>query len=96
MIAVIATMKIKLEQAAAFEAAMAELVAATRANEPGVMVYQFCRSQKDPSTYVVMELYQDRATLDAHMQSDWFRSAGPKLQPCLAERPVLEKYDAIG
>ncbi len=95
MIGVVATMKVKPEQVAAFEAAMRELVRATRANEPGVKVYQFCRSQKEPTTYIVMELYQDQATLDAHMASDWFRGAGPKLMPCLAERPVLEKYDPV-
>lgn len=95
MIGVVATMKVKPEQVAAFEEAMRDLVRATRANEPGVKVYQFCRSQKEPTTYVVMELYQDQGTLDAHMASDWFRGAGPKLMPCLAERPVLEKYDPV-
>jgi quinol monooxygenase YgiN len=95
MIGVVATMKVKPDQVAAFEAAMRELVKATRANEPGVKVYQFCRSRKEPNTYIVMELYQDQATLDAHMKSDWFRGAGPKLAPCLAERPVLDMFDAI-
>ena len=95
MIGVVATMKVKPDQTAAFEQAMGELVAATRGNEPGVKVYQFCRSRKDANTYIVMELYQDQATLDAHMKSDWFRAAGPKLQPCLAERPTLDVYDAL-
>lgn len=95
MIAVVATMKVKPESAVAFEEAMLALVNATRANEPGVKVYQFCRAEKDPTKYIVMELYQDQATLDAHMASAWFREAGPKLQPCLAERPVLEKFAAL-
>jgi quinol monooxygenase YgiN len=95
MIGVVATMKVKPDQTAAFEAAMLELVTATRANEPGVTVYQFCRSAKEPSTYIVMELYQDQSMLDAHMKSDHFRGAGPKLAPCLADRPQLERYDAI-
>ena len=95
MIGVVATMKVKPDQVAAFEDAMGQLVKATRANEPSVKVYQFCRSQKEPTTYIVMELYQDQATLDAHMKSDWFRGAGPKLQPCLAERPVLDKFDTV-
>ncbi|UPT63763.1 MAG: antibiotic biosynthesis monooxygenase [Hyphomonadaceae bacterium JAD_PAG50586_4] len=47
MIGVIATMKVKADQTAPFEAAMRELVAATRANEPGVTTYHFCRSQKN-------------------------------------------------
>lgn len=96
MIGVVATMKVKPDQVAAFEAAMGDLVKATRGNEPGVKVYQFCRSKKEPTTYIVMELYQDQATLDAHMKSEWFRAAGPKLAPCLADRPVLDMYDAIG
>ncbi|MGE0740244.1 MAG: putative quinol monooxygenase [Hyphomonadaceae bacterium] len=95
MIGVVATMKVKPDQVAAFEDAMHELVRATRANEPGVKVYQFCRSAKEPTTYIVMELYQDQATLDAHMKSDWFRGAGPKLAPCLADRPLLERYEAL-
>ncbi|MBN8607385.1 MAG: antibiotic biosynthesis monooxygenase [Caulobacterales bacterium] len=95
MIGVVATMKVKPDQVAAFEDAMRDLVRATRANEPGVTVYHFCRSQKEPTTYIVMEMYADQATLDAHMGSEWFRGASPKLGPCLAERPLLEKFDPL-
>ena len=95
MIGVVATMKVKPDQVPAFEEAMKGLVKATRSNEPGVKVYNFCRSRKEPTTYIVMEIYQDQATLDAHMKSDWFRAAGPKLQPCLADRPNLEMFDAV-
>jgi quinol monooxygenase YgiN len=95
MIGVVATMKVKPDQIAAFEAAMLGLVTATRRNEPGVKLYQFCRSAKDPATYIVMELYQDQATLDAHMKSDHFRGAGPALGACLADRPVLDRYETL-
>jgi len=74
---------------------MLELVTATRKNEPGVKLYQFARSATEPTTYVVMELYQDQATLDAHMKSDHFRGAGPKLGPCLADRPTLDRYETL-
>src|SRR5262245_42446374 len=95
MIGVVATMKVKPDQVAAFEAAMRELVRATKTNEPGVKVYEFCRSQKSADTYVVMELYADQATLDAHMKSDHFRTIGARLGPCLAERPQLDLYDHL-
>lgn len=95
MIGVVATMKVKPDQTAAFEAAMLELVTATRKNEPGVKLYQFARSAKEPTTYIVMELYQDQETLDAHMKSDHFKGAGPKLAPCLADRPSLDRYDTL-
>ena len=96
MIGVVATMKVKPDQTAAFEEVMRELVRATKTNEPGVKVYEFCRSQKAPATYVVMELYADQATLDAHMKSDHFRSIGARLAPYLAERPQLDFYDHLG
>jgi len=95
MIGVVATLKVKPDQVAAFEQVMSDLARATRANEPGVKVYQYCKSRKEPTTYIVMELYQDQATLDAHMGSEWFRAAGPKLQACLADRPSLDMYDTI-
>jgi quinol monooxygenase YgiN len=95
MIGVVATMKVKPDQIAAFEAAMRDLVHATKTNEPGVKVYEFCRAQRSPDTYVVMELYADQPTLDAHMKSDHFRSIGARLAPCLAERPQLDLSDHL-
>lgn len=95
MIGVVATMKIKPETTEAFEAAMLKLVADTRANEPGVKHYQLCKSATDPTTYVVMELYQDQAALDGHMKSDHFRGAGPALGACLAGRPTLDRYETL-
>jgi quinol monooxygenase YgiN len=95
MIGVVATMKVKPDQVEAFETAMRELVADTTRLEPGVTIYKFFRSQKEPTTYTMMELYADQAVLDAHMKSDHFRGAGAKLGPCLAERPQLDRYDYL-
>jgi len=96
MIAVTATFKVAPENAEAFEAVIAELTAATLANEPGVSLYQLGRSQKDPTFYRLLELYADKEALDAHMNSEWFKAAGPKLGALLAERPLLEKFDTVG
>ncbi len=95
MIGVVATMKVKPDQVEAFEATMRELVDATTRLEPGVTIYKFFRSQKEPTTYTMMELYSDQATLDAHMKSDHFRTIGARLGPCLAERPQLDRYDYL-
>jgi quinol monooxygenase YgiN len=95
MIGVVATMKVKPEQVSAFEEAMRELVEATNRLEPGVTIYKFFRSQKEPTTYTMMELYSDQASLDAHMKSDHFRTIGAKLGPCLTERPQLDRYDHL-
>lgn len=43
-----------------------------------------------------MELYADQATVDAHMASDWFKAAGPKLGALIEGRPQLERYETVG
>lgn len=96
MIGVVATLKVKPDQIENFEAAMGELVRATNANEPGVKSYQLAKSRKDANTYVVLELYEDQAALDAHMKSAHFVAAGPKLGACLADCPSMELYDTVG
>jgi quinol monooxygenase YgiN len=91
MIAIIALFTVAEANAEAFEAAAGELVAATRA-EPGNKLYTLVRSAKDPTQYRMMELYEDQAAVEAHMASDWFKAAGPKLGPLLDGRPKIEEY----
>jgi quinol monooxygenase YgiN len=96
MIALVASLKVDPSNSEAFEAVIAELTRATLANEPGVKLYQLCRSQKDAGTYRLLELYESQEALDQHMQAEWFKSAGPKLTGLFAERPVLEQLDTVG
>ncbi|AYJ85405.1 antibiotic biosynthesis monooxygenase (plasmid) [Sphingomonas paeninsulae] len=95
MIAIIATFTINAENAAAFEAVAGELVKATNANEPGVQLYKLVHNAKDPTQYRMMELYDDQAAVDAHMASEWFKAAGPKLGGLIEGRMQLERYAVI-
>ena len=92
MISIIATFIVSRANAEAFEAVAAELVAATRANEPGVKLYTLVRNAKDPTQYRMIEMYEDQAALDAHMTSDWFKAIGPKLMPLLDARLKIAQY----
>jgi quinol monooxygenase YgiN len=94
-IGVVATIKIKPDTNAAFEAVATELMAAVRANEPGNKVYQFCKSKADPSTYVVLEIYADQAAVEAHGKSEHFRTIGAKMGPCMADRPDVQYLDTV-
>jgi quinol monooxygenase YgiN len=94
-IGVVATIKIKPDTNAAFEAVATELMAAVRANEPGNKVYQFCKSKTDPSTYVVLEIYADQAAVEAHGKSEHFRTIGAKMGPCMAGRPDVQYLDTV-
>ncbi|HVE04541.1 MAG TPA: putative quinol monooxygenase [Rhizomicrobium sp.] len=94
-VGVVATIKIKPDTNEAFEAVAREMMAAVRANEPGNKLYQFCKSKTEPTTYVVMELYNDQAALEAHGKSDHFRSIGPKMGPSMAGRPDVQYFETV-
>ncbi len=96
MIGVVATLKCRDGENAAFEAAFTSLAAEVRANEPGNVAYQLCRSRTDPNTYKVLELYTDETALKAHGSSDHFKAAGPALGAVLAGRPDVEYLDGVG
>ena len=96
MIGVIAKLPIQEDKTAEFEAIFTELSETVRANEPGCKVYQLCKPKKGGAEYVVMELYEDQAALDAHGKTDYFKAAGAKMAGCFAGAPALEFFDSIG
>jgi len=95
MIGIIATLTVQPGKQAEFEAVFAELAARVRADEPGNIFYQLCRSRESDETYKVLEQYRDQAAVDAHRNSAHYRSAGPLLGAVLAGAPVVELLDAI-
>jgi quinol monooxygenase YgiN len=95
MIGVIATLKCKDGEGPALEAAFAGLAAQVRANEPGNVAYQLCKSRTEDNTYKVLELYKDADALKAHGASDHFKAAGPALGAVLAGRPDVEYLDGV-
>ena len=69
MITFITHMRVRAENAPAFEALMAEMCDKVRENEPGVLYYSFAASAKNPDTYVVIEVYRDASAHAAHMET---------------------------
>lgn len=96
MIGVVATIRVQDGKAAEFEGVFAGLMAQVRANEPGNVAYQLCRSRGEANTYKVLELYKDEDALKAHGASDHFKAAGPALGAVLAGRPEVEYLDGVG
>lgn len=78
MITFIARMKVRPENAPAYEALLAEVRDRTRANEPGVIYYDFGVSADAPGEYVVVEVYRDAAAHAAHMATPWVTASIPK------------------
>ena len=94
-IGITATLKAQEGKEADLEATFGELSKAVRANEPGNKLYTLCKSRKDKGTYVVLEIYENDAALDAHRNSEHFRAAGPKLGAVLAGRPDVLIMDVV-
>ncbi len=94
MLAVIAKLNVADGKEAEFEEIMLGLAEQVRANEPGNHLYQLCKD--GDGNYVVMELYEDQAALDAHGASDHFKAAGPKLGGVMGGRPDIQRLETVG
>jgi len=96
MITFIAHLRVKSENAAAFEALMTYVCAKVHEHEPGVPYYAFAQSVQDPSTYVVIETYSDVAAHTAHMETDWVKQSLPKTVCLIEGRPDIKQYVSPG
>jgi len=94
-IGVLARVKVVAGKGSEFEAAFAEQAKAVRAGEPANRLYQLVRSREDANSYVVMELYDDDAALDAHRTAPHIVANRTRMAPLIAERTIVEIYDAL-
>ena len=78
-----------------FEAAFAIQAAGVRASEPGNKLYQLVRSRQDPDAYVVMELYDDDAALEAHRNAPHMVENRPRMAGLVAPGTSIELFDAV-
>ena len=70
------------------------LVEKTNALDKGCIKYELCKDISDPLRYVMLEEWEDQASLDAHMKSGHFVELVPKMGGCAVkptEISVLEK-----
>ena len=93
-IGVVARLTIQAGKNEEFETIFNELASAVRANEDGNNFYALHKSRTDENSYVVLEEYVDQAALDAHGQSEHFKTIGAKLGGCMGGRPEVEYFDS--
>ncbi len=92
MITFIAHLRVPPENAEAYEALMAYVAEQTRANEPGVLWYDYARAEDDPETWVVVEVYRDAEAQAAHMATPWVRESLPRSLALIEGRPQIRQY----
>lgn len=78
----------------AVKAGLAELVAATRAEE-GCIAYEAFESTAVPGTYVTIETWRSQEDLDAHMQTPHIAKAFEVLGGVLLGDPAIHPLTAL-
>jgi quinol monooxygenase YgiN len=94
-IGVIATIPVQEGENEEFEAVFMDLAAQVLANEPGCRFYTLNRRKSDPQVYKILESYVDKAALEAHGKTDYFKAASAKLGGLVAGMPDVEYLDGI-
>lgn len=92
MITFIAHVRVRPENAEAYEALMTRVASETRAHEPGVAFYNWARCTDEPDVYVVVEVYHDAEAQAAHMTAPWVTDALPKAIRLMDGLPRIRQY----
>ena len=94
MISVLAKLPMKEDKVEDAIAAIKEL-AAEVAKEEGTVLYTLNRDPKNPNTLIFMERYKDKAALDAHSSSPYFKAFFAKSGAFLGGRPEITVMEEI-
>ena len=93
MIGIVATLKIKEDSGAEFEAVARQLVEKVNANEDGVVYYDLYKENE--TTYVFLERYKDKEAQEAHGKTDYFRALGAQMGPFMAGAPEIKVLASV-
>jgi quinol monooxygenase YgiN len=70
-------------------------LAAEVQQEEGCLMYIFNQDKKDPTTFLVYEQYVDQAAVDAHANSNHFKTIGKEMGEFMDGRPGLVFYEQV-
>jgi (4S)-4-hydroxy-5-phosphonooxypentane-2,3-dione isomerase len=90
----IARMTVKAGREQEFLGYCRKLEQHVRANEKGVLAYEFFRL-REPNRYAVIESFQDEATEHHHMSSAVLAELAPKISGCLDGTWEREYFDPL-
>jgi quinol monooxygenase YgiN len=94
MLGTIATIKVKDGQGAEFAKVASELVKKVNENEKGCLLYALFTGD-EPNTYVFMERYADEAAVEAHRNSEYFKTLGRAMGPFMDGKPTLQRLKLV-
>ncbi len=88
MIFIVTKNRVRRRYADDWVSLVGDFTTATRA-EPGNLFFDWYRSVDDPTVYVLVEAFRDRAAGEAHVSSDHFKAATVVLSDALAAVPEI-------
>ena len=92
MLAAIATLRGKDRFRSLFYAVAIEMAAAVNANEEGCLSYEIFHGE-NPQTFIFIERCKDKATTEAHCNSEHFKTIGARMDPFVARRLEVDQMD---
>ena len=95
MLCMFVTIEVQDGKQKEFESILVELKALVSKNEPGIVFYQLARDDKSPTTYYMLEGYTDKAALEAHFKTEYFKAAQPKFRACFAGAPKGKMMEGV-
>ena len=88
MRAILAYLTTKPGKEAQFQEQMTAQAKRCLANEPGCLQFDVVQDPKDPTRFVMLEVYKDDAAIKAHQDSQHFTDFRPVVGDLLADRKV--------
>lgn len=88
MRAIVAYLTAKPGMEAKFKEEMTAQAKRCLANEPGCLQFDVTQDPKEPTRFVMLEVYKDDAAIKVHTESDHFKNFRPVVAELVAERKV--------
>jgi quinol monooxygenase YgiN len=95
MIVVIVKQPVRAKYADEWPSLVEEFTTSTRA-EPGNISFDWYRSAEDPNLWILIEVFRDRESGDAHVRSDHFKAASEMMPRLLAAAPEIINVEVPG
>jgi (4S)-4-hydroxy-5-phosphonooxypentane-2,3-dione isomerase len=88
MLAVLAYLTTKPGKEADFQGKMTAQAKRCLANEPGCLQFDVVQDPKNPTRFVMLEVYKDDGAIKSHQESQHFKDFRPVVSELVAERKV--------
>src|SRR5215510_5962497 len=88
MRAILAYLTTKPGKEAEFQEKMTAQAKRCLANEPGCLQFDVVQDPKNPTCFVMLEVYKDDAAIKAHQESQHYKDYRPVVSELVADRKV--------